>query len=131
MAGTCAARGSEGLTMIVAVVADLIFESKIAGVARVQGVEVVCVRSADAALARLADARALLIDLTIDIEAMLALIRSAKAAFPAIAVVAFLPHVMTEQFAAASDAGADEALPRSAFHKRLPQLLSELDSGAA
>ncbi len=112
--------------MIIAVVADLIFESKVAGAARAVGVDVACCRSAEAALARLAEATAFVIDLTVDIESMLGLIRSIKAERPATTVIAFLPHVLTEQFDQAREAGADEAMARSAFNKRLPEILKRL-----
>ncbi|MFT7645707.1 MAG: hypothetical protein ACI8Y4_000439 [Candidatus Poriferisodalaceae bacterium] len=39
-------------------------------------------------------------------------------------VIGFAPHVDDELLAAASEAGCDEALPRSLFFRRLPELLA-------
>ena len=43
-------------------------------------------------------------------------------------VVAWGPHVMEDDLAAAREAGADDVMPRGAFVKRLPELVAGAES---
>jgi hypothetical protein len=45
-------------------------------------------------------------------------------------VLAFGPHVEKELFEQAREAGADEVLPRGAFGRSLPDILSRLSAGS-
>ncbi len=45
-------------------------------------------------------------------------------------VLAFGPHVEKELFEQAREAGADEVLPRGAFSKSLPDILTKLEAGS-
>ncbi|RMF71475.1 MAG: DNA-binding response regulator [Planctomycetota bacterium] len=115
--------------MIVALVADLIFDSRITGAARRVGVEVQAVRSPDALLGASSNARLVIVDLSAAGDHPPELIRKLKAAAPQARVVAFLAHVEVELRKAALAAGADEVLPRSAFVERLEALLRESQAG--
>lgn len=117
--------------MILAVVSDLFFDAKITATARVVGVEVVAVRTIDAAAARLADARAaavtgLIVDLSLPAGDPIGFVRAVKASTPGVRVVAFLPHVEADRRRAAKEAGADEVLPRSRFSETLGAILGRL-----
>jgi hypothetical protein len=112
---------------IVALVADLIFGSKITATAEALGIPVRIVRTAadvrDAAPA----AGAVLLDLMTDADE--ALVRELKAAH--LPVIAFLPHVEVERATQIRAAGADRVLPRSKFSAELPKILSELAAPGA
>lgn len=108
--------------MIVALVSDLLFESKISTTARLLGVPVQIHRRVDATRAA-ADAAALVIlDLNAD-GGVLALARSIKQSRPATRVVGYLSHVQADLARAAKAAGLDEVLSRSRFTETLPDLL--------
>jgi hypothetical protein len=90
---------------VCALVTDLMDRSKVA--AAVEGVEFV--RTVDAC----AGADVVIVDLArfgADVAAL-------RAALPSARLVCFGPHVDEESAAAASDAGADVVLPRSAFFR--------------
>jgi len=110
---------------VVAVVPDLFFAARIMATARHAGA---VVRMAEPAAA-LAACRAAPPDLVIvDLHAAgdpLALVRALKAdaATAAVPVVGFYSHVDTALRDAATAAGTDHVLPRSAFTVKLPELL--------
>ena len=112
--------------MVLAVVDDLLFSSKIRAVAAGANETVTFVRNRD----RVKEAclqhqpRLVLIDLDRDglnpIETI-AMIRQLSAPGPRI--VAFGAHVNVDRLSAAREAGADQAMARSAFVTALPGLL--------
>ncbi len=98
---------------------DFIFATKISATARALGVEVEVIRTSGALAGR---APALfLVDL--DADDALPAIASCRSAAPGARIVAFGPHVEAKLLAAAREQGADEALARSAFVRRLPEML--------
>jgi len=122
--------------MIVAVLDDLMFTSKIRAAAAGLGVTVTFARSVQAALSALrasgtssetAPASGLvLLDLngtTTDPLGVVAAIR-ADDALRGVRVIGFISHVQTQAIDAARRAGATEVLSRSAFVQRLPELLT-------
>ena len=107
---------------MIALVADLIFASRITGAAKAAGRSVTVVRSADALAAKLDDSIGLaFIDLDVD-DAMEA-IQTCATANPRPRIIAFGAHVDKDALTDAKSRGADEALPRSAFVARLEDLL--------
>lgn len=106
-----------------ALVADMIFESKIVETARQLAAPVAIVRGAAQALAQLSDGDRFLLDLNVDPDATPALIEQIKSRHRDVQVVAFLSHVQVELAERARAAGADLVLPRSEFTRRLPELL--------
>lgn len=102
---------------------DLLFVSKVQGVARALGLEVRAVRT-PAALVELARQEApggVLIDLHnpgLDVAALLGGLAEASGRRPR--VVAYGSHVEAATLHAARQAGCDVVLPRSAFVDRLP-----------
>jgi len=105
--------------MVVAMVRDLIFATKIRSTGAALGVEVRSARgAADAAGASL-----VLIDIDDDEIDLEGTIRALLAAEPRPRIVAFGSHVNAERIRAARAAGADEVLPRSALVAKLPGLI--------
>lgn len=118
--------------MILYAAADLIWATKIKGVA--DGLGVACRPARDLAMleARLADCQvsALLVDLDKGEDA-LALIRRAKLGSSEgesrkVRVIAWGPHVQKDLLQAARDAGADDVMTRGAFDHTLAELLLKL-----
>lgn len=121
--------------MILYLAADLLWASKIKGVADSLGLPARPVRNLDMLQARLADGPvwAILLDLDKPDEAlaMLGAIASRPAAQTKIRTIAFGPHVAKDLLQQARDAGADQVLPRGAFDHNLPDILLSLASGAS
>jgi DNA-binding NarL/FixJ family response regulator len=112
---------------IVAFVSDLMFRSKIDVAARAAGRPLTYAGAGDPAAA-VAGAAMVLVDLghrTLDPIQVIAAIRAASD----VPIIAFGSHVDEARLAAARDAGAGEALPRSTFSKRLAELLRREENG--
>jgi len=112
--------------MILAVVDDLLFLSKIQETAKHLGVDVKAAQPAGLPEAAQATApSAFLIDLNHGSGKALEVLRALKSDSKTkdIAVVGFVSHVQNELIAAARDAGCDLLLARSAFVSQLPSLL--------
>ena len=113
--------------MVLALVDDLMFRSKIRSTAAQVGVDVMFMASRDAALAAMkhASPTLLIVDLNsrhLDpIEAVTAV--KQDNALGHVKVVGFVSHVDANTIAAAKAAAIDEVLARSAFVARLPGLL--------
>lgn len=120
--------------MIVALVADLLFGSKISATADHLRLPVRIVRRV-ADVAALADAHGpdasgVILDLSAaPIDALCEQIRAIRAARPHVPVVGFVPHVQADIARAARDAGATRVLARSKFTSELADLLQELTGG--
>jgi len=106
---------------VVALVADLLFASKIRGA----GGPVETATRADAVRERVerGAVRLVLVDLAVREDAV-GLIRWVKESSEA-EVVAFGPHTYAELLEAAREAGTDRVLARSAFVRELPGILRE------
>ena len=115
---------------VIVAVDDLIFAAKIRTTAEHVGVEVIFPRSLEALLeACKQSAPALvIIDLHLQREDPFALARSLKASqeLRATTLISFFSHVQVELQRRAEEAGFDRVLPRSAFSKRLPEILQGL-----
>jgi CheY-like chemotaxis protein len=114
--------------MILALVDDLMFTSKIKATARQLGVDVAFPRSRDAALGAMrASAPALVVfDLNNPRTDPLGTVAAMKsdATLSSIPTVGFVSHVQTDLIESARSAGVDEVLARSAFTARLADILS-------
>jgi DNA-binding NarL/FixJ family response regulator len=116
--------------MCIAVVTDLIFQSRITGTAAQAHVACRVVRDVQALESALVEqsAKLVLIDLSVESVGVKELVDSVRQHAPAARIVAFGSHVDREVLDAAAQAGADDVLPRSAFVRLLPALLSQGDS---
>jgi len=118
--------------MILYLAADLIWATRIKGVADALGIPCRPVRTMEMLEARLADSpvAALLLDLEKPDEAMafIARLRGDGATEPerAVKVLAWGPHVAVELLEQARAAGADVVMTRGAFDHKLPEVLTKL-----
>ena len=114
--------------MILAVLDDLMFTSKIKTTAGRIGVAVTFARSADAALSEMRKAAPSLVILDLNNARVnpLGLVGSMKQdpALSSVPTVGYVSHVQTEVIDAARRAGVGEVLARSAFTERLADILS-------
>ena len=113
--------------MILAVVDDLMFVSKIRTAARQGAVSVSFARSSAAALDEMRKAPPALVifDLNNPRTDPLGTVAAMKAdpALASIPTVGYVSHVQTDLIEAARQAGVGEVLARSAFSERLPAIL--------
>ena len=113
--------------MILAVVDDLMFTSKIRATAKPLGVSVVFARSSDAALAEMRkEGPALVIfDLNNPRTDPLGTVAEMKLdpTLASIPTVGFVSHVQTDLIDRARQAGIDEVMARSAFTMQLAEIL--------
>lgn len=120
--------------MILFSAADLLWATRIKAAAEDLGLAARPARNLDMLSERLGEGpvSALIVDLEMG-ELGLDLIRSAVQADgqrrPG-TILAFGPHVATELFEAATQAGADEVMARGAFGSKLGELLLSLSGGA-
>lgn len=121
--------------MILYLAADLLWASKIKGVAEALGLPARPVRNLDMLNARLAEGpvSALLLDLDKPDEAlaMLGVIAALPEGGAKIRTIAFGPHVAKDLLQQARDAGATQVLTRGAFEHNLPDILLSLASGTS
>ena len=114
--------------MILAVLDDLMFTSKIKSAASRAGVTVTFVRSAEAALAemRKTPPALVILDLNNARTDPLGLVGSMKqdAALASIPTVGYVSHVQTDLIDRARQAGVGEVLARSAFSERVADILT-------
>src|SRR3989441_4132025 len=113
--------------MIIAVLDDLMFTSKIKTTAGQLGVAVTFARSADAALSEMRKAAPSLVILDLNNARTnpLGIVASMKQdpALASIPTVGYASHVQVDVINAARQAGVGEVLARSAFTQQLPDLL--------
>lgn len=103
---------------IVALVRDLMFASRVRGVAP----EAVVARGREQLLEAVGrDTRLVIVEL--EAPGALEAVREVRERSAGVRLVAFGPHVMEDALEAAREAGA-EVLPRGAFVKRLPELVA-------
>jgi len=114
--------------IIIAVVDDMFFASKIRAVAEAVGAEISFPRSREALIekARAAKPRMILIDLHNQRLEPVALATDLKAdeELREVPLVGFFSHVQTELQRNALAAGFDQVLPRSVFVRDLPKILA-------
>jgi DNA-binding NarL/FixJ family response regulator len=112
------------MARVVALMDDLFFQMKVAETAKKLGLEFKVAANGDGLLGLLEPAPELVI---VDLNARqqpIEAIQRIRAERNGLRVLGFLSHVQTELAAKARQAGCDEVLPRSAFTKNLPEILS-------
>ena len=118
--------------LALALVADLLFASRIRGAASAVGAQALTVRTADELIewSRAMAPRLILLDLEargVDAPALIERLK-ADPELSSVPVIAFGSHVRGEALLAARRAGADRVLARSAFVRDLPSLLRGMDA---
>ena len=111
--------------VVIVVVDDMFFASKIRAVAEAVGVEISFPRTREALIEKAREARLILVDLHNQKIDSVALARDLKAneQLRAIPTVGFFSHVETELKQNALAAGFDQVIPRSVFARDLPEIL--------
>jgi CheY-like chemotaxis protein len=121
---------SSRLIMVVVVVEDLLFLSKIQQTARMLGIaiEVVDLNEAEER-ARTSPTSAVILDLNHRAGGAIELVRALKAhsATQGIPITGFLSHVQEDLAAAARAAGCDRVLARSTMAREMPGLLKAME----
>jgi PleD family two-component response regulator len=114
-------------TMVLAIVDDLMFTSKIKTTAAQLGVPLTFARTSEAALAAMRNNRPALVILDLNSSRSEPLITiaamQADPALSAIPSIGFVSHVQTELIDAARKAGVGEVMARSAFTVQLAEIL--------
>ena len=113
-------------SMTVAFLDDLIFATKLSSTATAVGGTVTIVRTLAALGEQLdgGEVRLVLVDLSAGGGDPLEAIALARTSSPEVQIVAFGPHVEGDLMNAARQRGADTVLARSAFVRKLPDLLA-------
>jgi CheY-like chemotaxis protein len=119
--------------LVLAVVDDLLFLSRIQEAARGAGVFVAGVRTAAQVRDGAPAAAGLIIDLDASRLAVSEVMEALRgdAGRPRVPVVGFFSHVHNARAAEAAVAGCTSVLPRSAFVRELPRILAEWAGSAA
>ncbi len=113
------------MAKICCAVGDMIFATKIRGTAEALDAEVAMTQSSEQLLSEISDdTRLVIIDLNLENEDVLELIRRVRRLPNPPRIISYLPHVQTDLAAAAREAGADEVLPRSRFSAEIATILS-------
>jgi PleD family two-component response regulator len=114
--------------VVLAVVDDLLFMSKIKAAATQLGLKVLFARSAPAAVDQMRQAQPSLVILDLSNPRIdtLGIVSTMKAdtSLSAIRTVGYASHTHTEMIDAAGRAGVNEVLTRGAFTQRLPEILT-------
>jgi CheY-like chemotaxis protein len=113
---------------LVVAVDDIFFAAKISGTADAVGTKITRVKSANELIEELEKNGACLILLDLNSSKLDPIVTiqylKSKADLKAIPIVGFVSHVQADLMNTAQQAGCDYVMPRSAFSKRLPDLLS-------
>ncbi len=115
--------------LILFLTTDLVFPSRVAGVAQQLGARLETAASADALLAKLtannSSESIILLDLNSSVVDPAVLVPQLKAlAAPPRSIIAFGPHVHAEKLAAAKTVGCDLVLTRGQFDAQMSSLLA-------
>jgi DNA-binding NarL/FixJ family response regulator len=110
--------------VVIAVVDDMFFASKIRAVAEAIGVEISFPRTKEALIEKAHEARLILVDLHNQKMDPVELAKEVSG----IKLIGFFSHVHTELQRSAIAAGYDQVLPRSAFVRDLPKILNADDA---
>ena len=114
--------------IVISVVDDMFFASKIRAVAEAAGIEISFPRSVDAVVSKARETKPglILVDLHNQRIDPIALARELKADedLRSIKLLGFFSHVQTELQRNAIAAGFDQVIPRSVFARDLPEILA-------
>ena len=111
--------------MILAIVDDLLFRSKLEAAAAQLGVLLTIVADTSSVPRTGQPWSRMLIDLNLSRGDALTMIRDFRATYPSIPIVAYCSHVQQDLQQQALEVGCTTVLARSAFVQQLPELLSK------
>lgn len=110
--------------MVLAIVDDLLFRGKLEAAAAQLGTPLTIAEDAQPALRPGPGVSRVLIDVNLSCGDALAMIRALRRAHPSLPVIGYCSHVQEDLRRQALEAGCTAVLPRSAFVRQLPELLS-------
>ncbi len=121
--------------MILVLIEDLLFRSKISSTGKAAGLELVVVKTPEDAVARAREQRPSLVLLDLDGQRTrpLELLRLLQAdpALASIPTLGFVSHVHADIIREARRAGIGDVMARGAFASALPELLGRFKTGSA
>ena len=109
--------------MILVIVDDLLFRSKLETMAAQIGTPLTVTTDISPASRPGSEPDRVLIDLNLSRGDALAMVRDLRAAHPGVPVIGYCSHVQQDLQQQALAAGCTQVLPRSAFIQQLPELL--------
>ena len=115
------------MARVVAFIPDLLFGSSVVGALSAAGHEPVLASNEDALRSALADAQALVVDLTFDVATRIELVRKVRP--NGLKTLAFYSHVEAEVRDQAREAGFDMVIPRSRMAREGAAVLDRLLKG--
>jgi hypothetical protein len=116
------------LARVVAFIPDLLFGSSVVGALSAAGHEPVLASNEEALRDTVADAQALVVDLTFDVPARIELVRSVRPA--GLKTLAFYSHVEADVRDQGREAGFDLVIPRSRMAREGVAVLDRLMAGS-
>jgi DNA-binding NarL/FixJ family response regulator len=108
--------------IVIAVVDDMFFASKIRAVAEAVGTEIIFPRSKEALMQKVREAKPRLV--IVDLHNQKIDPNELAKELPGIRLLGFFSHVQTELQRKAIAAGFDQVIPRSVFARDLPEILA-------
>lgn len=121
----------KGMNIILVAVDDIFFASKIRGEAEALGISIILVRTTEKFFEKLKKEKPIKVIVDLHSENidpfLIAETLKADPYDDSIKLIGFFSHVQTGLMKKAIDAGYDEVLPRSAFTKKLRQILEVSD----
>ncbi|HNO79705.1 MAG TPA: hypothetical protein PKN33_16785 [Phycisphaerae bacterium] len=117
------------MSKVVAVVSDMIFQSKIASTASAVGLSVVFVNSLESFREATGDAspKGVLVDLEQNEQVVAGILELSQTLTPKPTVIGYCPHVRKDVMDLAEQLGFDHVFPRSAFATNLEKILRSFD----
>jgi DNA-binding NarL/FixJ family response regulator len=115
------------MTTIAFLTNDLLFQSRVASIAKAENVALLADRTAERLTAKIspeAEVRLIIVDLTLDINDLTNCLAAFKEKFPKAFSVAYGPHVHEGKLQRAVEAGFDQVMTRGQFDREMHSLLS-------
>ncbi|MDZ4851742.1 MAG: histidine kinase [Pirellulaceae bacterium] len=111
---------------------DLLFQSRVSSAASAIDVRLVADRNPDKLIAKLtevADVQMLIVDLTLEVEDLGAIVVAFKSHCPMARTVAYGPHVHEAKLQRAVEAGFEQVMTRGQFDRQMNALLASCSGG--
>ena len=119
------------MSIVAFLTSDLLFQSRVASVAKNASVQLVADRTPERLIAKLVDGQSvqlIIFDLTLETSNLAEALSSIKAHCPAARSVAYGPHVHEARLQRAVEAGFDQVLTRGQFDHQMVSLIQLDDS---
>ncbi|MBI2174943.1 MAG: hypothetical protein HYU33_07085 [Candidatus Omnitrophica bacterium] len=111
--------------IVLAILDDLLFQTKIQVAAALLGIEVKIAKTLAQVQEAISDSSMTIVDLNLTYADPLDIVRTLRVQHPALTIIGYGSHVQAELLAQAKVAGCTIVLPRSALVQQLPYLLNK------